>query len=122
MHDDCIVTYSVNLEEKVMVIKTYNNTEKKYRKIQFNGVLTHSFKCIIDYNLIADIRECEISRFIIENQEELTKMEGYCWPVDYQTEEELIGFLRMHKYRYIKINSSYGMFGWVLAKSYEIEK
>ena len=120
MHDDCIVTYSVNLEEKVVVIQTYNNTEKKQRKIRFYGVLTHSFKCIIDYNIIADIHECEITSFIIDNQEELIKMEGYCWPVDYHTEQELIDFLRTNEYKYIKINSSYGMFGWILAKSYEI--
>ena len=75
MHDDCIVTYSVNLEEKVLVIQTYNNTQKKHRKICFYGVLTHSFKCIIDYNIIADIKEYEINNFIIDNQEELRKME-----------------------------------------------
>lgn len=28
MHDDCIVGYSVNLEEKSMVIQTTNNNEK----------------------------------------------------------------------------------------------
>ena len=122
MHDDCIVTYSVNLEEKVLVIQTYNNTQKKHRKICFYGVLTHSFKCIIDYNIIADIKEYEINNFIIDNQEELRKMEGYCWPIDYETEQELIQFLRTNEYKYIKINSSYGMFGWILVKSYEIEE
>lgn len=47
-------------------------------------------------------------------------MEGYCWPIDYQTEKELIAFLRNNGYKYIRVNSSYGMFGWILAKSYEI--
>ncbi len=120
MHDDCIVAYNVNLEEKVVVIQTYNNTKKKQGKIYFSEVLTHSFKCIIDYNIISDIEECEISNFFIENQEELKKMEGHCWPIDYQTERELIIFLRNNGYKYIRVNSSYGMFGWILAKSYDI--
>lgn len=120
MHDDCIVAYNVNLEEKIVVIQTYNTTKKKQRKICFSGVLTHSFKCIIDYNVISDIEECEISEFFNENQVELKKMEGHCWPIDYQTEKELIVFLRNNGYKYIRVNSSYGMFGWILAKSYEI--
>ncbi|MBQ5560299.1 MAG: hypothetical protein IIT46_11095 [Lachnospiraceae bacterium] len=122
MHDDYIVGYSVNLEEKDMVIQTYNDNTKKLKKICFSEVLTHCFKCIIDYNIISDICECEISSFVKDNQEELIKMEGYCWPIDYQTEQELIEFLVDNEYKYIKINSSYGMFGWILAKSYKITK
>lgn len=120
MHDNYIVGYSVNLEQKDMVIWTYNNNEKKQGKICFSEVLTHCFKCIIDYNIILDIQECEISSFVKDNQEELTKMEGYCWPIDYQTDQELMDCLVANEYKYIKINSSYGMFGWILAKSYEI--
>ena len=120
MHDNYIVGYSVNLEEKDMVIQTYNNNEKKQGKICFSEVLTHCFKCIIDYNIILDIQECEISSFVKDNQEGLRKMKGYCWPIDYQTEQELIECLVANEYKYIKINSSYGMFGWILAKSYEI--
>lgn len=117
MHDDCIVGYSVNLEEKSMVIQTTNNNEKK--QICFSEVLTHCFKCIIEYNIILDIQECEISSFFKDNKDELIKMEGYCWPIDYQNEQELIDFLVVNEYKYIKINSSYGMFGWILAKSYK---
>lgn len=40
----------------------------------------------------------------------------------YNTEQELIDFLITNKYKYIEINSSYGMFGWVIAKSYEIRE
>lgn len=119
MHDDYIVGYSVNLKEKDMVLHTYNHNEKKEKRICFSGVLTHCFKCIIDYNIILDIQECEISNFVKDNQEELIKMEGYCWPINYQTDQDLIDFLVAKEYKYIKINSSYGMFGWVLAKSYK---
>lgn len=122
MHDDYIIGYSVDLKEKDMVILTYNNKEKKQKKICFSEVLTHSFECIIDYNIIFDVQECEICSFVNDNREELIKMKGYCWPVNYQTEKELIDFLATNEYKYIRINSSYGMSGWVLAKSYEICK
>ena len=119
MHDDYIAAYSVNLEEKNIIIQTYNKIKKKHSKICFSEVLTHSFRCIIDYNIIMDIQECEISTFCRDNHEKLIKMQGYCWPVDYQTEEELIDFLRTNNYKYIRINSSYGMSGWVLAKAFK---
>lgn len=73
MHDNYIVGYSVDVEKKNIVIKTYNNTKEKQSEILFLEVLTHSFKCVIDYNIISNIEEREISVFYIENQEELKK-------------------------------------------------
>lgn len=122
MHDYYIIAYSVNLEERKLVIQTYNNIKKKQGKICFYEVLAHSFKCIIDYNIILDIQECEISFFFNDNKEELIKMQDYGWPIVYLTEQELIDYIRTHEYKYIKINSSYGMDGWILARSYEIEE
>ena len=88
--------------------------------ICFFDVLTHLFECILDDNQILDIEEHKISNFINDNKTELKKLEGYCWPIDYQTEQELEAFLVANNYKYIKINSSYGMFGWILAKSYQV--
>lgn len=120
MHDEYIVGYSVNIEEKNIIIHIYNNNEKKKKSFCFSDVLTHSFKCIIDYNIVMDFKVYDISCFIKENQKELKEMKGYCWPIDYQTEQELINFLVDKEYKYIKINSSYGMCGWILAKYYKI--
>ena len=122
MHDNCLVEYSVNLKEKKIIIQTYDNKKKKYKRILFYGVLTHSFKCIIDYNIIMDIQEYEAKKFLYDNEEEIVKLKDYCWPTNYQNEKELIDFLITNEYKYIKISSSYGMFGWILAKSYEIKE
>lgn len=120
MHDDYIVQYSVNLSEQKLILQTYNNETKAEGKISFSDVLTHSLRCILDYNQILDINEHEIDSFIVDNQGELQALKGYCWPIDYQNQEELKTYLTDNGYKYIKINSSYGLFGWVLAKSYEI--
>lgn len=120
MHDDYIVEYSVNISEKKLMIQTYNSQEKKESRIYFLDVLTHSFKCVLEYNQILDISEYDISSFITDNKADIAELEGYCWPIDYQKEEELINFLYTNGYKYIKVNSSYGLFGWILAKSYQI--
>ena len=122
LHDDYIIGYSVDLKEKSVIIQVYNKAEKKQRKIYFSEVLTHSFKCILEFNIILDIYECAINRFVQDNQEELTKLEGYCWPIDYDTEQELIAFLTANDYKYIKIEASCGMSGWILAKSYWLDE
>lgn len=120
MHDDYIVQYSVNLSEQKLILQTYNNETKAEGKISFSDVLTHSFRCILDYNQILDIDEYGIDSFIVDNKAELQELKGYCWPINYQNQEELKTFLMDNGYKYIRINSSYGLFGWVLAKSYVI--
>ncbi len=120
MHDNYIVGYNVNLKEKEVVICTCDSVEKEWKKVYFKEVLTHSFNCILDYNIILDICENEINNFFHDNYEEVVKLRGYGWPISYQTEKELIDFLITNRYKYIKITSSYGMFGWVLAKDYQI--
>lgn len=120
MHDDYIVQYSVNLSEQKLILQMYNNETKAEGKISFSDVLTHSFRCILDYNQILDIDEYGIDSFIVDNKAELQELKGYCWPINYQNQEELKTFLMDNGYKYIRINSSYGLFGWVLAKSYKI--
>lgn len=67
MHNNYIVSYNVMIKEKTLIIQTYNNTEKREEDIYFFDVLTHSFKCILDYNQILDINDYEIDCFINDN-------------------------------------------------------
>ena len=120
MHDDYIVQYNVKISEKRLIIQTYNSNEKKERIIRFDEVLTHSFKCIIDYNQLLDIAEYDLGSFIADNKSTLEELKGYCWPIDYQKEEDLLNYLLSNGYKYIKVNASFGLFGWILAKSFEI--
>lgn len=121
MHDNYILKYIVDIEKKDLIIETCDSTEGKHKKIHFMEVLTHSFKSILDCNIILDVQECELSSFVKDNQSELTKMKCYAWPIDYNTEQDLIDFLKTNNYKYVRIDSSYGMYGWVIAKSYIID-
>ena len=57
----------------------------------------------------------------MENLVQLEKMKNHCWPIPYQVIQELKDFLVINDYKYIKIVSAYGLFGWILAKKYEIK-
>ena len=126
MHDNYIVSYSVNLIEKELIVhtvKSLDDINKRGENIYFSEVLTHSFKCILPFqcNIIFDIEECEIDKFISYNQMELKEMIGHAWPIVYKSFEELKEYLILNGYKYIRLNSSLGMWGWVLAKSYYIK-
>ena len=61
-----------------------------------------------------------MNAFIEENEEYLEEMKRYCWSIQYQNLQDLSDYLIINKYKYIKIVSAYGMFGWVLEKDFQI--
>lgn len=124
MHDNYIVGYSVNIKEKELTIQTVQSLDDingRGESIYFSEVLTHSFECILQCNIVFDIDECDIDTFISDHQTELEEMQVYDWPIDYDDLEELKKYLISNEYKYIRLNSSYGMSGWILTKSYCIK-
>lgn len=85
------------------------------------GVLTHHFENILNKNILLEIKEWPLKCFFQEQQSEIEEKEAYCWPIFYQNKEELERFLQIERYKYIKISSSYGLWGWILAKKIEIQ-
>ena len=120
MHDDLVVSYKVDFKNKTIIIITFNEINGRKRRLEFHNVLTHSFGNVLDYNQIFDVNELGIDLFVEENMAELEKMKDYCWPIDYEDIQELKSYLLNNDYKYVKITSSYGMYGWVLAKKFEI--
>ena len=121
MHDNYIIDYTVNLSQKKIVLTTYNKSVQRKEIVYFDDVLTHEFKCILEYNQILDINSYDIESFFNENRHELKLLHCSCWPINYSNLEELKKYLIENKYQYIKINSSYGMYGWIIAKDYTIK-
>ena len=120
MHDYIISSYNINFEDKTIKICAQDRKEERMSHFIAREVLTHSFQNILEYNIILDIEECNIDNFIKDNLPILKKKIQECWPVDYQNIQGLKDFLIRNDYKYIKIISSYGMNGWVLAKAFKI--
>ncbi len=121
MHDDVIVSYNMDFSSKTLEMYTYNEKYNKKGKFIASGVLTYFFESVLESNIILDIDEWKIESFFMENLALLEKMKNHCWPIPYQETQELKDFLVINGYKYIKIVSAYGLFGWVLAKKYEIK-
>lgn len=117
MHDAVITDYTVDIKNAKIIIHT-----DKGRTFEAFGVLTHSFECILESNIIFDIAEYDIADFIRDNAENINKHKNNCWPVDYDTAEGLCAYLKDNGYKYIVIAGSLGLNGFVLAKGYKIYK
>ena len=122
VHDNEIISYSVNLKAGEIAMKTLRKEDKltvEYLLI-FNGVLAHYFENEINGSIIFDVEESDINTFLKDNKRLLTVRKAQCWPIYYDNLEELINKLRKRKYSYYIISSSYGLSGWVLAKNFNI--
>lgn len=119
VHDNEILTYTVDFENKEITMKTINR-KREIIFVKFKDVLVHYFEMAMPNSIIFDIDEYEGKEVIKENRELLKNTKDFCWPVGYENESDLIKNLEGYKY-YI-INSSSGLTGWVLAKSIEFYK
>lgn len=116
IHDNKILKYTVDFEDKEIIIKTIN-TKDEIIFIKFKDVLVHYFEMAMPNSIIYDIVECDGKEVINENKELLKNTKNFCWPIYYDTENQLIQ--KLEEYKYYIINSSLGLTGWVLAKSIE---
>lgn len=122
VHDNEIISYEVDLRNRKIIIHTeYRDLMVgKNADVIFHGVLAHSFQTELSGSIIFDIDKYEITQFLKDNIDLLKKEKNYCWPIDYNTVEELTEKLVRDQYSYYVISSSYGLHGWVLSKGYEI--
>ncbi|MBD7911526.1 hypothetical protein [Clostridium cibarium] len=122
IHDNEIISYKVNLKNQKIIIYTEYQKRKITKKtdVIFYDVLVHFFENELPGSTILDIDEHNINQFIRDNSKLLEQRKDSCWPIDYNTIEELTRELLKEQYSYYIISSSYGLNGWVLAKSYEM--
>lgn len=119
-HDHTISSYSVDFFSNKITIYTLNNNKEAV--LYISDVLTHYFDCILDTksNIILDVDIKNIEYFIRENMDKIEELKNMCWPIYYNDINELKNFLENNNYKYIRILSSYGMYGWILAKNINI--
>lgn len=120
MHDNIIISYEVDLNAETLKLHTYNNKKLSNETLKAYGVLAHSFENILKNSVIFSVDEFPLEIFFKDNLVEIKKGEDYCWPTCYEEINELKCFLVDNKYKYIRIDSSYGLCGWILAQAFTI--
>lgn len=107
-----IIKYSVDFENSKIIINTINENGERV-DIIFENILTCAFENQQKNSIILDIEERTSKEFINDNIELLKR--DYGWPIIFNNIEELNNTLETQKYKYYILQSSYGMYGWILA-------
>lgn len=122
LHDYIIKSYTVNFEEKKIILEVSNDIKEK--QVVFHNIFTYKFYDEMPYSVILDLEERLLDDFFSEKEELLQQGEKsvwpIVWPIMYDSFEELENEIRNANVAYQVLYSSYGMNGWVLAEQVEV--
>lgn len=113
----------VDLENGRIVFDTeyHAGTQHERTAIVFGSVCAHAFENEDKGSIIFDIEAASLEDFIEDNRDLLAQKKRYGWPMLYESEAELLEKLQEARQRYFVIDSSFGLYGWVLAETMAIE-
>lgn len=115
VHDNEVHSYEFCFPEKTLTLKTSHQNDKT--DIQFITVLVYSFENARDQNILFDVvRIEEFVRLYSADREEENEFE-YGFPIgNFSNPKDLLSFLQTEAYHYYEIDSSVGLYGYVIAK------
>lgn len=118
IHDYIISKYVIDFRNSWISIDIYKDSTEK--TILFKNVFTHKFYNDMPYSVIFDLEENTIDDFLKENIELLEKEKNHPWPIMYDDLAELENKIKENHTRYFSLNTSYGLYGWVLSETVEV--
>lgn len=122
VHDNEITSYQVDLKNHKIILYTEASSNCEQVKVSFGDVLAHRFETQLEGSTILNIQEYGVNLFFEDNNELLEKQKDYCWPLSYESIDELSNRLMTEGYLYYVIYSSYGLNGWIVAKQYDVNR
>lgn len=125
IHDNLLVSYEVQCEKRTISLRTEYRVENKpteFTTVVFEGVKGYHFENDAFGNIIFDVENVSIERFLKEHGAELlesNRMAGTPgrWVKDLDSAP---GYLHEQGIRAFELSSSLGLSGWVLAKEISI--
>ncbi|KUP22394.1 hypothetical protein [Paenibacillus sp. DMB5] len=103
IHDNEITSYQVDLKNHKIILYTEAPSNSERVEVSFEDVLAHRFETQLEGSIILDIQEYGLNRFFENNNELLEKQKDYCWPMHYDSIDELSIQLMKEGYLYYVI-------------------
>ncbi len=120
VHDNQILSYCVSAEKAEIRLHTLfsDHEPREYTDIVFVDVVAYHFDHDNFGNIIFDVSEIDLLDLYIENKNLFDRGRNYGWPGPCNTSEDaLLDYLNQREIKAFALSSSYGMSGWVLAKT-----
>lgn len=123
VHDNFVSGYSVDCEGRRIVLHmVFRDREPfEYTDVVFQDVFAHRFEHVLEGNILFDVEEVDVENFVEGEGELFAKSWRYGWPsFEYDGDlPQLVRSMRAASARVFAVSSSYGLSGWVVARSVE---
>ena len=123
VHDNFLTGYTVDCEGRRITLHTvYRDREPfEYTDVLFHDVFAHRFEHGLEGNIRFDVEETNLAALVQGDAELFTKSWRYGWPpFEYNGDlEQLVRSMQAASARAFEISASYGLSGWVIARSSE---
>jgi hypothetical protein len=123
VHDNFLLSYTVDAERAEITLRTaYLDGDADERTdVIFSGVVAYDFECDNFKNILFDITEVEPMAIYDSHRERFERLKNHGWPwIEYESRDQLSEVTRQIEMRGFEISSSFGLDGWVWARSIEI--
>jgi hypothetical protein len=126
VHDNNVYAYGVDCTNRRVVLHTeyLEAGANEFTDVVFTGVLAHHFEDVMRGNILFDINEVDVDWVTTEWATLFAARKNQGWPegVEYHRANELPIVLRQRNLKAYRIQSSYGLDGWVLAEVVEFRE
>lgn len=121
IHDGIIIGYSSNFIEHVLCLNVKTVCDNIVT-ITFENYLAHEFKHVKEGSILFDIEPVNWDVFFTQQEKKFESFLQYAWPIWCDSMEKLKHYLHENAYKCFIICSSFGLNGYVFAKSYSIDR
>jgi hypothetical protein len=115
--DDGKLTYTIRLYTKF-----HQTAQPSFTDIVFSGAIAHYFEDYLAHNILFDIEEITIEACFDEYHELFEYRVKYGWPFPHNGKQDLLQRAHSHQVIGYQINTSYGLNGWIWARTMDIIK
>jgi len=123
IHDNRVVSYEVDGERRQIVMHTRFEAREptEHTDLIFEGVLAYHFENDNFGNILFGVEEIPVPQLVASYRSLFEKGTKYAWPGPWNTSPEVsVRDFESQGAKAFEISSSYGLAGWVVAKSYHL--
>ena len=120
VHDTFLISYSVLCRKRKIHLHTafLDKEPHEYTDVIFSGVVIYHFEGDNLDTIIFDIEEAELEDIYAEYEHLFSRLKNYAWVTfTYESKEDLFQKMREKNVKAFRINSSYGLAGWIWAEN-----
>jgi len=124
IHDNRIVAYEVDGERRRIVLHTRfeERVPAERTALVFEGVLAYRFENDNFGNILFSVEEVPVAQLVAGWRSLFEEGSKYAWPGPWnESPEASIDYFQSKGAKAFELSSSYGLDGWVIARSYHVE-